>query len=126
MHILMFVMSDAVHDPRVRIESETLVEAGHRVTVIGHQAPAIGSEGIPGVRVEWTHPRPRPARVPDASTWIREKRPTTDRSVLDSARRVARSAARWMLLPEHRARVQGQSSRRSIEVARSLNEPVDV
>lgn len=128
MDILMLVMSDVASDPRVRIEAETLVAAGHRVTAIGHRPPADTSAHIPGVAVHWTAPRQdRDDRVASHSASTAPNRDTESRRHwLRRSLRWARDAARWILLPTHRAHVQRRFSREAMEIARSLGSPVDV
>lgn len=128
MHILMIVMSDVVSDPRVRIEAETLVAAGHHVTAIGHREPASTPARMPGVIVHWTEPH-RPL-ADDPSGVAQQSRTPALAPHRKAGRppplRMARSAIRWVLLPEHRARVQRRFAQRAVAIARLMGDDFEI
>jgi len=84
--VLMLVATSVVSDTRVLREAATLAAAGHRVHVVGRSVPA-GFGPPPGVTVSSAGPAAR--RSNHAAG--RPRRPASWR------------AARWLLLPEHRA-----------------------
>ena len=92
--VLMLVQSPVAGDSRVLREAEALAAAGHAVHVVGRGVPE-GFAGPDGVGVasvgRGTGLRPAGAAA---------------RPALDAALRPVFDAARWLLLPEHRARVE--------------------
>jgi len=92
--VLALVQSAVAGDSRVLREAEALVAAGHAVHLVGRGVPE-GFAPPPGVTVDSVgrsaglRPVGRPGSRPG---------PAAVRPLLD--------AARWMLLPEHRARVE--------------------
>lgn len=124
MHVLMLVMSDVTHDARVRKEALTLAEEGHQVTVIGHHRPTTPVD-LPGVQVYWTSQpgseassaNSYPSRVDRHGTWSGQ---------LERLPGWARRAVRWLLLPEHRARVTRLFSDRVRAIVADLPDMIDV
>ncbi len=105
MHILMVVKSDLGHDVRVQREARTLLDAGHRVTVCASRSSRPVDERIEVVEVD---------PVGGADGRRRDRMPAP-----------LRHTARWVLLPQHRARAEAGFARRA--VAAGLNvEDVDV
>lgn len=114
--MLVLVQSPVVGDARVARQARSLVDAGHRVTVVGRGVPA-----------SWTQVRALAGvEVLDVSRG----------SGLGSAAGAASTpaavrAARWLLLPEHRARVEAAWCRSAAalvarELERGPDRPVDV
>jgi len=87
------VQSPVAGDSRVLREAEALAAAGHAVHVVGRGVPEgfAGPDGV-GVASVGRGSGLRPGR--------------TARPALDAALRPVFDAARWLLLPEHRARVE--------------------
>jgi glycogen(starch) synthase len=92
--ILMLVQSPVAGDSRVLREAEALAAAGHTVHVVGRGVPE-GFAGPDGVSVDSVG---RGAGLRPGGTPGSRPGPGVLRPALD--------AARWFLLPEHRARVE--------------------
>jgi glycogen(starch) synthase len=92
--VLMLVQSAVAGDSRVLREAEALAAAGYAVHVVGRGVPA-GFEGPDGVGVDSVGRGGglRPGGAPGSRPGPAALRPVVD-------------AARWLLLPEHRARVE--------------------
>jgi hypothetical protein len=92
--ILMLVQSPVAGDSRVLREAQALAAAGHDVHVVGRGVPE-GFEGPDGVTVDSVGRAGglRPGGTPGSRPGPAGLRPVVD-------------AARWLLLPEHRARVE--------------------
>ncbi len=92
--VLMLVQSAVAGDSRVLREAEALAAAGYAVHVVGRGVPA-GFEGPDGVGVDSVGRSSglRPGGAPGSRPGPAALRPAVD-------------AARWLLLPEHRARVE--------------------
>jgi glycogen synthase len=92
--VLALVQTAVAGDSRVLREAQGLVAAGHAVHVIGRDVPG-DFVPPPGVTVDSVGRSAglRPAGVPGSRPGPRALRPALD-------------AARWLLLPEHRARVE--------------------
>ena len=92
--VLMLVQSTVAGDSRVLREAQALAGAGYAVHVVGRGVPA-GFEGPDGVGVDSVGRGGglRPGGAPGSRPGPGALRPAVD-------------AARWLLLPEHRARVE--------------------
>ncbi|MBI4940365.1 MAG: glycosyltransferase, partial [Actinobacteria bacterium] len=99
----MLVATPVANDTRVLREATALVRAGHAVHVVGFGVPP-GFAPPDGVTVSSAGRRPRPSRPerPGVAAPARTAR---------RARPLWWRAARWLLLPEHRARTFGRWAR---------------
>ena len=98
--VLMLVQSPVAGDSRVLREAEALAAAGHAVHVVGRGVPE-GFAGPDGVSVASVGRGGRPAARPAR----RGRRPGAGRALRRRWTPLF-DAARWLLLPEHRARVE--------------------
>lgn len=106
MRILMLVANSVRSDVRVWREATTLCAAGHTVTIIGRDVPP-GGDDAPGIEVLSASGG---SGLRGATTGVGQ--PSTGRTLT--------RAARWLLLPEHRALVFARWSRSAVEVARRV------
>ena len=104
--VLMLVQSPVAGDSRVLREAQALTAAGHQVHIVGRGVPE-GFEAPDGVSVDSVGRAAglRPAIAAGARPGAAGSRSRVA-SMRRGALRPALAAARWALLPEHRARVE--------------------
>lgn len=103
MHVCMVVKSDLGLDTRVQREAVALLDAGHTVTVIAVAVSQPVDDRIEVLEVASVAP------VSSAGSAGR-----------GALRTHVRRPARWLLLPEHRARAEARFARDAVELARQL------
>ncbi|MGJ7442406.1 glycosyltransferase [Aquipuribacter sp. MA13-6] len=119
--VLVLVQSPVVGDARVVREARSLAAAGYRVVVVGRGVPDGAEDVLPGVEV---HDAGRSRGLSPGEPSTRPARPVRPagqvRPASQAARRGLFPAARWLLLPEHRALVEARWRRSAARLVADL------